>query len=113
MAKMFAIELSNSFQEGKGELKIIKVSYMEMVWWHTYIGVQRLPHNVTTYIYIYETTQKTVWFVTNYAASQADTWVQERWFKLPPSYNLEDKCTTGIQVHNNINVNLPVTYVTD
>ena len=30
---------------------------------HTYMGVQRLPHDVTTY----EATQKTVWIITNYA----------------------------------------------
>ena len=45
------------------------------------MGVQRHPHNVTTY----EATQKTVWFITNYAEEQVilyhGAWVNQR---LPP-----------------------------
>ena len=60
-----------------------------MVWWHAYIGVQRLPHNVTTYEAIQRDCGLSPIMLSN-TSSQADTWVQERWFKLLPSYNLED-----------------------
>ena len=85
------------FSVCKGDLQTIKVSYMEK-WFdgmHTWYYKDFLTMWLLKKPLKRQYVSSPIMLSCN-IAFQADTWVQERWFKLPPLYNLEDKCTVGM-----------------